>query len=82
MLSLSVVDCGFDTLSGQTNDYKIGICCFSTKHIALESKNKDWLAWNQDNVLELGNMLTCKHHHYLYQNLTCTLHDMAEKLLT
>ena len=36
--------------SGETKDYKIGICCFSAKHAALRRKNKDWLAWNQDNV--------------------------------
>jgi hypothetical protein len=32
---LSVVDCGFDTQSSQTKDYKTGICCFfplSTQH--------------------------------------------------
>ena len=29
-------------------DIKIGICCFSTKHAALSSKNKDWSA--QGNV--------------------------------
>jgi hypothetical protein len=33
-----------------SKDYKIGICCFSAKHAALRRKNKDWLAWNQDNV--------------------------------
>jgi hypothetical protein len=28
--------------SGQTKDYKIGVCCFTTKHSVLRSKNKDW----------------------------------------
>jgi hypothetical protein len=32
VLASSAVDCGFESWSGQTNDYKIGICCFSTKH--------------------------------------------------
>ena len=32
MLTSSVVDRGFEPRSGQTNDYKIGICCFSAKH--------------------------------------------------
>jgi len=27
--------------SGQTKDYAIGICCFSTKHAALRHKSKD-----------------------------------------
>jgi len=42
--------------SGQTKDYKIGICCFSAKHEALRRKSKDWLAQNQDNVSEWGDM--------------------------
>jgi hypothetical protein len=38
--------------SGQTKDYKIGICRFSTNHAALRSKSKYWLARNQNNVSE------------------------------
>ena len=45
--------------SGQTKVYKIGICCFSTKHAALRRKSKDWLAWNQDNVSEWGDISIC-----------------------
>ena len=41
---------------GQTKDYKIGVCCFSAKHTQLRSRSKDWLARNQDNVSEWGNM--------------------------
>ena len=41
---------GFDPRSGQTKDFKIGICCFSTKHAALGSKSKDWSAQIQNNV--------------------------------
>ena len=37
-------------------DYKIGICCFSAKQAALERKNTNWLARNQDNVSEWGDM--------------------------
>jgi hypothetical protein len=40
----------------QTNDYKIGICRFSAKHAALRTKSNDWLAGNQDNVSEWGDM--------------------------
>jgi len=43
---------------GQTKDYKIAICCFSAKYIALRRKSKDWLARNQDNVSEWGDMST------------------------
>jgi hypothetical protein len=52
VLVSSAVDRGFDSRSGQTKDYEIGICCFSAKHTALMRKSKDWLARNQDNVSE------------------------------
>ena len=52
MLVLSAVDHGFKTGSGQTKDYKIGICSFSAKHTGLKSKSKDWLALNQNDVAE------------------------------
>jgi len=32
---------GVESRSGQTKDYKIGICCFSAKHAALRRKSKD-----------------------------------------
>ena len=64
MLTSSVVDRGFETRLGQTKDYKIGICCFSTKRTALRRKSKDWLAWNQDNVSESGDMSI---HRLLFQ---------------
>ena len=54
VLASSAVDRGFKPRSGQTNDYKIGICCFSAKHVALRRKSKDWLAHNQDNVSTHG----------------------------
>ena len=50
VLASRVVDRGLELRSGQTKDYKIGICCFSTKHAALRRKSKDWLARNQNNV--------------------------------
>jgi len=50
-----------EPLSGQTIDYKICMCCFSTKHAALRRKSKDWLAWNRDNVSECGDMSTRGH---------------------
>ena len=49
------VDRGFAPQSGQTKDYKIGICCFSA---ASRSKSKDWLAQNQNNVSEWRDMST------------------------
>ena len=58
MLALSVVDRGFKPQLGQTKDYKIGICCFSTKHAALKRKSTDWLIQNQNNVYEWSDMST------------------------
>ena len=59
VLVSSVVEHGFDPRSGQTKDYEIGICCFSAKHTALRRKSKDWLARNQNNVSEWGDMFIC-----------------------
>jgi hypothetical protein len=53
VLTLSVVNHGFEHWSGQTKDYKIGIFCFSIKQTALRRKSKDCLVWNQD-VSQLG----------------------------
>ena len=64
MLASSAVDSGFGPWSGQTKDYEIGICCFSAKHTTLRGKSKDWLAQNQDNVSEWGNMSI---HRLLFQ---------------
>jgi hypothetical protein len=56
VLASSVVDRGFEPRSGQTKDYEIGILCFSAKQAALRRKSIDWLARNQDNVFEWGDM--------------------------
>jgi len=56
VLTSSAVDRGFEPRSGQTKDYKIGICCFSGKHAVLRRNSNDWLARNQDNVSEWGDM--------------------------
>ena len=60
VLTLIAADRGFESRKGQTEYKKFGICCFSTKHAALRRKSKDWLAWNQDNVSEWGNMSTLR----------------------
>ena len=56
VLTSSVEGRRFEPRSGQTKDYKIGICCFSAKYAALRRKSKDWLALYQDNVSEWGDM--------------------------
>ena len=40
VLASSAVDRGFESRSGQTNDYGIGMCCFSAKHASLRRKSK------------------------------------------
>ena len=56
VLASSVVNHGFEPRSGLAKDYKIDMCCFSTKHAALRRKTKECLARNQDNVSWWGNM--------------------------
>ena len=56
VLAYSMVDREFESLSDQSNDYKIGICCFSAKHAALMKKSKDWLARKQEHVSRWGDM--------------------------
>jgi len=56
VIASNVVDRGFEKRSGETKDCKIYNCCFSAKHAALRRKSKNWLAWNQDNVSEWGDM--------------------------
>jgi hypothetical protein len=58
VLALSVIDREFESRSGQTTDYEIGICCFSAKHAAFRRKSKDWLARNHNNVSEWSDMST------------------------
>ena len=58
VLTSSAVDRGFEPWSGQTKDFKIGICCLSAKHAALRIKSKNWLARNQNNVSEWRDMST------------------------
>ena len=58
LLASITVKRGFEPRSGQTNDYTIGICCFSAKHAALRRKSIDWLARNQNNVSEWSDMST------------------------
>ena len=43
VLTSCAVDRGFEPRSGQTKDFKIGICCFSAKHAALRKRSKNCL---------------------------------------
>ena len=59
VLTSSAFDGVFEPRSGRTKDLKFGICFFSTKHTALRRKSKDWLARNNDNVSDWGDMSIC-----------------------
>jgi len=59
VLASSVVDRRFKPSSGQTKNYKIGICCFSAKQAALRSNGIYWLARNRDHASELSDLSTC-----------------------
>ena len=54
MLNISGLYRGLELQLGQTK--KIRIYCFSTKHAALRSKSRNWLAWNQDDVSKWSDM--------------------------
>ena len=56
VLPSSVVDRGFEPMSSQTNDYKIGMCCFSAKHAPLKRNINYSEAQIQDNVSEWSNI--------------------------
>jgi hypothetical protein len=56
VLDTRAVNCVFEPRSGQTKDNKIGICCFSARQETLRRKSDDWLAKNQDNVSERGDI--------------------------
>ena len=78
VLASSAVDHGFEPRSGQTKDYKIGICCFSAKHAALRRESKDLLTRNQEvscrllfqwtstkNPTKRGGLVQSGHHHLI-----------------
>jgi hypothetical protein len=58
VLASSAIYCGYEPRSGQTKEYKIGICCFSSKNSSLRRKSKDWLARNQNNVSKWNDIST------------------------
>jgi hypothetical protein len=58
VLASSAINCGCELRSGQTREYKIGICCFSAKNASLRWRSKDWLARNQNNVSEWSYIST------------------------
>ena len=64
VLSSSVVDRGFEPRSGQTKDYKIGMCCFSAKHAVFRRKGED----NYKNPTKRVGLAQSGPHHHLIEN--------------
>jgi hypothetical protein len=61
VLPLCVVDRRFRTpvdhlRSGQSNNNKTGVFCFSPNHAAIMNKSKNWLDQNQDNASDLSDI--------------------------
>ena len=56
VLASVAVDREFESRSVQTNDYKIGICCFSAKRSTFRRKSKVWLARDEYNASECDDM--------------------------
>ena len=42
--------------SGQSNNNKTGVFCFSPNHAAIMNKSKNWLDQNQDNASDLSDI--------------------------
>ena len=92
MFTSNVADIGFQSGSCQTKNYKIGICCFSAKHIVLRWRSKEWLALNQDvsewqvypqfqwaSTLNIQLIMLVKYKvDIISWNVTCSRHDIAE----
>jgi hypothetical protein len=45
VLDSSAVDRVFESRTSQTKDYRIGICCFSSKNVALRRKSIDYIMY-------------------------------------
>ena len=80
MLDSTMVNRGFEPRSGQTKDYKIGICCCSLKHASLRGKSKDFLMCPSGATCCFSELASYKnptkrvgleqsgHHHLLIEN--------------
>ena len=64
MFTSSMVDRDLESRSCQTNDYKIGICCFSAKHSSCRSKSNYWFARNHEFMSEWSDLSI---HRFLFQ---------------
>ena len=69
VLASSAIDCGYEPRSGQTKEYKFGICCFSAKKASLRRNSKDWLARNQNNVSEWSDISTQRHVSFYHHSV-------------
>ena len=56
VLASSVIGRDFESDQVKRKTIKLVFVAFLLQHAALKRKNKDWLALNQDNVSEWGDM--------------------------
>ena len=56
MFASSTVDRGFEPRSVQTKDYQKKYVAYAPSIKEKEQQQQNWLAWNQDNVSEWGDM--------------------------
>jgi beta-glucosidase/6-phospho-beta-glucosidase/beta-galactosidase len=70
MFASSMVDRDNEPRSSQLKSYKIGICCFPTKHTPLRSKSKDCLTQSHENVFEQSNMTTRGQHQWASKKMS------------
>ena len=84
VVASSVVDRGFEPQSGQTKGYKIDICY--GKHTALGRHVYPLtvvsVSWHYKNPTQRVGLVQSGLHHHLIRKLTCSRHDIAEKLLS
>jgi len=56
ILASGAGDEGYESQLGETNDYILGMCCFSANRAASREQSEYRLGRNQDNVSEWGAM--------------------------
>jgi len=68
MFASNVVNCGFECRSDKTNEYKIGIGCFSDKHATLRKKGKLLIGSESSDTSNDINYKNPSKHLYLVQS--------------
>jgi hypothetical protein len=79
VLTSSAIDRGSEPRSGQTKNYKIGICCFTAKYAALRRRTV-WLGIRIMSVSEWNDVSTCGRlfHIIFVTPLSVSLHNLLD----